>query len=251
MKIAITSQGKDKNAQLDPRFGRCHYILIYDLDTDQTEILDNQSQELSGGAGIQTAQIIAEKGVKVVITGQVGPNAFRTLTSAGIDVFSGNSGTISEVIDTYKKGTLTAGSAATVGAHHGIRADMQKTKSQNRKLAVAVDDDGGLQANVSAHFGRCPFYTIIDISDNAVVNTSTVENPFYDSHGGPGQVPSFIKSQGADVIISGGMGPRAVAFFNDFGIEVVTGAFGKVDAVVQGYLSGSITGVSPCKDTPC
>jgi predicted Fe-Mo cluster-binding NifX family protein len=249
MKVAVTSQGKDIKAQLDPRFGRCQYILIYDLDTNDVEVLANQSQELEGGAGIQTAQKIADKDVKAVITGHIGPNAFKTLSAAGIDVYSGNSGLVSGMIDHFKKGKLQTGSAATVDTHHGMNIEKGTVNAPKKKIAVAVDDASGLHANISAHFGRCPFYTIIEIYDKTVVNSCTVENPFYGSHGEPGQVPSFIKSQESDVIISGGMGPKAIDFFTNFGIEVVTGAFGKVDAVIQSYMDGSIKGVVPCKET--
>jgi predicted Fe-Mo cluster-binding NifX family protein len=251
MKIAITSQGKEKNSQLDPRFGRCSYILIYNIETDQFELLENTSQQLEGGAGIQTAQKLAENKVQAVITGHIGPNAFKTLSAAGIAVYSGNAGAVDELIDKYKNDRLQPISDATVEAHHGMNADVQLTKSQKKKIAVAVDDAGGLQANVSAHFGRCPYYVIIDAAGNSVVKSVTVENPFFNSHGEPGQVPAFIKSQKADVIISGGMGPRAVAFFNDFGIDVVTGASGSVDRVIRDYLNGSLSGVTPCKETPC
>jgi predicted Fe-Mo cluster-binding NifX family protein len=251
MKIAITSQEKNIESQLDPRFGRCRYILIYDLDADEFEVFENKSKELEGGAGIQAAQNIAEKDVKAVLTGHIGPNAFKTLSAAGIDVYSGNSGTISEIIDHFKKGNLHTTSTATVETHHGTNIERKTVTMSKKKIAVAVDDAGELHAQVSAHFGRCPFYTIVEISDNTVVHSQTVENPFYGSHGEPGQVPSFIKSQGAEVIIAGGMGPRAIGFFNDFGIEVVTGTSGTVDAVIQGYMGGAIKGVIPCKETHC
>ena len=71
-------------------------------------------------------------------------------------------------------------------------------------------------------------------------------NPFYEAHGQPGQVPGFIRDQGAQVIIAGGMGQRAVGFFNEFGIEAVTGAAGKVDAVINAYLNGNLKGYKAC-----
>ncbi|MFH1941070.1 MAG: NifB/NifX family molybdenum-iron cluster-binding protein, partial [bacterium] len=121
----------------------------------------------------------------------------------------------------------------------------------NKRIAVAAEDEGELQASVSPHFGRCPFYTIVEIENNKINKSHKVENPFYGEHGQPGQVPAFIRDQGAHVIISGGMGPRAVGFFNDFSIEVVTGAAGKVSAVVEGYLHGTLKGSAPCKDEAC
>jgi len=71
-------------------------------------------------------------------------------------------------------------------------------------------------------------------------------NPYASSHGMPGEVPSFLKEQGIEVIIAGGMGPRAVDFFNQFGIKVVTGAAGKVSEAVDEFLKGELKGSESC-----
>ena len=77
MKIAISANGTDRNAQVDPRFGRCQYFLIIDTDGDQTEAVPNAAQSAGGGAGIQAAQTVADRNVEAVLTGNVGPNAHR------------------------------------------------------------------------------------------------------------------------------------------------------------------------------
>jgi predicted Fe-Mo cluster-binding NifX family protein len=92
MKIAISSSGKNLDAALDPRFGRCAYFLIIDPADMQFEVFDNQSTAQSSGAGIQAAQFLADKNVSAVITGHVGPNAVQTLAAAGIDIFAGSRG---------------------------------------------------------------------------------------------------------------------------------------------------------------
>ena len=84
MKLAISSSGKNLDAQLDPRFGRCAYFLIVDPADMRYEVFDNQSAAQSSGAGIQAAQFLADKNVSAVITGHVGPNAVQTLAAAGI-----------------------------------------------------------------------------------------------------------------------------------------------------------------------
>ncbi len=116
---------------------------------------------------------------------------------------------------------------------------------------MAADDDHGLDSTVCSHFGRCPFYTLVDIENDHMKFVQSVVNPFADDHGKPGQVPGFIHEQNADAIISGGMGQRSVGFFDEFGIEVVTGTAGKIDAVVDGFLYGTILGASPCKHESC
>jgi len=99
MKIAITSTGKDLDAQVDPRFGRCQFFLIVDTDTMEYEALENEQAEARGGAGIQAGQFMAERGVKAVLTGNCGPNAFQALSAADIEIFTGVSGVTKEAIE--------------------------------------------------------------------------------------------------------------------------------------------------------
>ncbi|MBE0425908.1 MAG: NifB/NifX family molybdenum-iron cluster-binding protein [Nitrospirae bacterium] len=106
MKICVTSQGDSLDAQIDPRFGRCQYFLIVDTDTLKFESIKNPNIDAMGGAGIQSGQIMAEKSVKAVITGNIGPNAYQTLQAAGIPVVTGASGSVKEAIEKYKKGEL-------------------------------------------------------------------------------------------------------------------------------------------------
>ena len=121
MKIGISSTGEDLNAQVDRRFGRCSYFLIVDTDTMHFESISNASAMASGGAGIQAAQSVAKVGVEVVVTGNMGPNAFQTLSAAGIRVFTGANGTVKEVVEKYKKGELKEAAAPNVGSHSGMR----------------------------------------------------------------------------------------------------------------------------------
>jgi predicted Fe-Mo cluster-binding NifX family protein len=120
MKIGVTSEGKDLDAKVDPRFGRCNYFLIIDDDTMNFELISNESAMMSGGAGIKAAQTLAKAGVKVVITGNVGPNAFRTLSASGIKIFTGNFNNIKEAVDKYKKGELDESKDSSVNSHFGI-----------------------------------------------------------------------------------------------------------------------------------
>lgn len=114
-----------------------------------------------------------------------------------------------------------------------------------RTVAVAADDDQGLVGEVSAHFGRCPFYLLVEVEDGVPRVGRTVPNPYYDAHQ-PGVIPGFIQSLGADVIVAGGMGPRAIALFDQYGVEVVTGGVGRVGAVLQAWLDGRLAGRAPC-----
>ena len=120
MRIAITSSGEDLNSQIDLRFGRCQYYIIIDPDTMDFELISYESSMASHGAGIQAAQTITDKNVSVLITGNVGPNAFQTLQTAGIKIFTGVSGTVREALEQYKNGNLQQAAGSTVGAHTGM-----------------------------------------------------------------------------------------------------------------------------------
>jgi predicted Fe-Mo cluster-binding NifX family protein len=116
------------------------------------------------------------------------------------------------------------------------------------RIAVSAEDRRGLDALVSAHFGRCPFFVFVEIEDGAISRVEVAENPFYGRHE-PGQVPAFIRARGADVMLTGGMGARAVAFFEACGVEPVTGAQGTVRQAVEDYLSGRLRGAGACGES--
>lgn len=121
MKIGVSSTGENLDANVDQRFGRCKYFLIVDTESMEFEVLSNENAMASGGAGIQAAQTIAKTGAEIVVTGNVGPNAFQTLSAAGMKIFTGASGTIKESIEKYKKGELKETEAPNVGSHSGMR----------------------------------------------------------------------------------------------------------------------------------
>jgi len=115
-----------------------------------------------------------------------------------------------------------------------------------KRIALASEDGSGLEGSVSAHFGRCPYYTFVNVDDDRILGFEVVANPYYPNHQ-PGVIPQFINSQKANVMIAGGMGPRAIDFFIQYGIDVATGAQGKVRDVVEAYLRGEIQGVVACE----
>ena len=121
MKIAITSMGAKLKDKVDPRFGRCHYFILFDTETNKFEAVENTGAQGMGGVGILSGQLIADKGVEVVLTGSCGPNAFQTLQTAGIKVITGATGTVQDTIDKFKSGELKAISQADVSAHSGIK----------------------------------------------------------------------------------------------------------------------------------
>jgi predicted Fe-Mo cluster-binding NifX family protein len=112
------------------------------------------------------------------------------------------------------------------------------------RIAVSADGKGGLDSVVSPHFGRCPCFVLVDVEGQDVAQVSQVDNPYYGAHR-PGDVPRFIHQQGADVMLTGGMGGRAVQFFAEYGVEPVTGAHGTVRLALERYLGGELKGAAP------
>ena len=120
MKVAISANGNDLDSQIDPRFGRCAYFLIVETDDMRFEAFENENIALGGGAGIQSAQFIASKGVEALITGRCGPNAVQALTGAGIKLYVGQEGPIRDVVERFKKGEITPTTEANAPSHAGM-----------------------------------------------------------------------------------------------------------------------------------
>ena len=120
MKIAVTATEPSLDARMDPRFGRCPYFLVVETDDASFEAVENQSVSLGGGAGIQSAQLMADKGVQTVLTGNCGPNAYQTLAAAGIAVIVGCGGSVADVVEQFKAGQLNAASEPSVPGKFGL-----------------------------------------------------------------------------------------------------------------------------------
>lgn len=102
-------------------------------------------------------------------------------------------------------------------------------------MKAAISTDGIF---VSAHFGRCPEFTIVDIRNNVVEKKETVQNPGHQ----PGLIPQFMKDKGVDLMICGGMGQRAKMLFDEFGIQTLVGITGSIEDVIKRLLEGKLEG---------
>ena len=120
MKLCVTSSGRSLDDTIDPRFGRCQYFIIVDSESMQFEAIENPAMSAGGGAGIQAAQLVANKGAEVVLTGNAGPNAFNTLQAAGLKIVVGLTGiTVGQAIEGFKSGKYQYISGPSVEAHYG------------------------------------------------------------------------------------------------------------------------------------
>lgn len=122
MRICVTSQGKDLDSEVDPRFGRCAYFVIVDTENMEFEAVLNGGVGAAGGAGVQAAQAVAGLRAEAVATGNLGPNAFEALSATGIRMFTGASGTVRRTVEAFKAGELKETTAGpTTGSHSGMR----------------------------------------------------------------------------------------------------------------------------------
>lgn len=118
MKIAVTSQGKDLDAQVDQRFGRAAYILVVDSENEEFQVLDNnENVNAMKGAGIQAASNVVNSGAEVLLTGFCGPNAFKALQAGKVAVSNDASGTVKDAVKSYLDGKLPTADGANVEGH--------------------------------------------------------------------------------------------------------------------------------------
>jgi predicted Fe-Mo cluster-binding NifX family protein len=125
MRVVVTSDGSSLDAAVSPVFGRCQTYVFVDTDTMRHEAVANPAAGAPGGAGIQAAQFIVQRGTEAIVTGNVGPNAFSVLRSAGIPVYlCSGPGTVQQAVDELKEGKLQTVSDANVPGHFGSGGGM-------------------------------------------------------------------------------------------------------------------------------
>lgn len=132
MKVVVTSNGTDLDAPASPVFGRCSTYVFVDTETMQFEAVPNPAMSASGGAGIQAAQFIIERGAQAVLTGNVGPNAFNVFQAAGVPIYLVGENTVREAVEAYKSGQLQPVSGANVQAHAGMNPGRGRGRDEGR-----------------------------------------------------------------------------------------------------------------------
>lgn len=106
------------------------------------------------------------------------------------------------------------------------------------RIAIPCSNNNGLKSEISMHFGRSPYYAFVDVEGNKIKNFEILPVPFAEH--GPGDLPNFVKENKGEVVIAYGMGGSAVDFFNQLGIDVITGASGRVEEVVDAFLKNRL-----------
>jgi len=119
MNIVVSAQGNDINSLVDPRFGRCRYLVLFDSETGEWQSYDNKANtDASGGAGVQAGNLVVSLGAQALVTGSVGPNAHRVLQAANVLLYQAANGiTVQEAVAALEAGQLTKIDEPTVYGH--------------------------------------------------------------------------------------------------------------------------------------
>jgi predicted Fe-Mo cluster-binding NifX family protein len=120
MKIVVTAEGNDLSAPTNPRFGRCPTFIFVETDTMAFEAVPNPALSASGGAGIQAAQFVVERGAGAVLTGNLGPNAADVFGAADVPVYFNSESTVRAAVEAFTTGRLPLARGANVPAHAGM-----------------------------------------------------------------------------------------------------------------------------------
>jgi len=143
MKIAITANERTMDANVDPRFGRCAYFLIVDTDTMDFEAVGNPNNALNQGAGIQSAQLVADQGVNFVLTGQCGPKAYEALLAAGVGAVLECSGAVRSAVAQFQAGKLKPALEPNVLSHAGMAEGWSASRAQSTAVQPSPTPGGG------------------------------------------------------------------------------------------------------------
>ena len=137
MKICVASSWRSLDDIIDTRFGRCQYFIIADTKNLQFETIQNPGLSAGGAAGIQAAQLLVDKGIEAVLTGNIGPKAFKVLTEAGIKIVAGLSGvTVKQAIEGFKAGQYQYSALSSVESHYGTGMGLGWGMGRGRCMGV-------------------------------------------------------------------------------------------------------------------
>lgn len=116
-----------------------------------------------------------------------------------------------------------------------------------KTIVLTASEDRGLDSAMSLHFGHCSHFVLVQVDrDNRVAGMEVRPNPYAERHE-PGQIPQYVAALGADVVVAGGMGEKAIEWFRRSGVDVATGARGSVAETLDAYLAGAVAGATGCR----
>ncbi|SHJ24280.1 Predicted Fe-Mo cluster-binding protein, NifX family [Malonomonas rubra DSM 5091] len=238
MIVAVTAQEGRIDSPIDERFGRAPFFMIANSDTMEVYAFDNSEGVNAGnGAGTGAAQLMAEQKVEVLYTGKVGPKASEALDKAGIKVVEGISGTVEEVLSAALQNVVMERAAA---SQQELEIPPSKPVSDGAiRVAIPSDSEDGMASTRSGHFGKCNYYTLVDIAGSEVVGVQSMKNGGH-SVGGCDVPVRLLKGWDVNKVVVAGIGGRPLAGFLREGIQVYSGLGDTVNETVSAYTQGQL-----------
>jgi len=138
MRIVVSAQGDTLESPASPVFGRCPSYLFVDGEAMTFESLENPAMGQGGGAGIQAAQFVVNQGAQVVLTGNLGPNAFDVLEAAGVQAYLVSVGSVRQAVESFKAGRLQPIEAASAAAHAGVTGAADQGQRPGTRAAISA-----------------------------------------------------------------------------------------------------------------
>jgi len=234
MIVAVTAQEGRIDSPVDSRFGRAPFFMIANSDTMEVYAYDNTDGVNAGnGAGTSAAQLMAEQKVEVLYTGKVGPKAAEALENAGIKVVEEASGTVEEVLSAALRNVVMESAP-----QQELDVPPSEPVAEGAiRVAIPSDSDSGLDSTRSGHFGKCNFYTLVDIAGTDIVAVQTMKNGGH-VVGGCDVPVRLLKGWDVNKVVVAGIGGRPLAGFLQQGIQVYSGLGNTVSETVSAYTQG-------------
>ena len=120
MKIVISAAGRDKESNIDPTFGRARFFLIVNTKSKEVKVIENKAIDRPNGVGITAVDTVEKEGINAVITGDIGPLAFKTFKQSGVKIYKAE-GKINDVIRLFEEGKLSEITKATRPKYAGLK----------------------------------------------------------------------------------------------------------------------------------
>ncbi|MGM5483597.1 MAG: NifB/NifX family molybdenum-iron cluster-binding protein [Nanobdellota archaeon] len=217
MKIAITCNDNNFDAEIDQRFGRCQYFLIADIEDGkikESSFLENEGKKQGHGAGIKAAEQIGENCVNVIITGALGPNATKVLEQLNIKSYH-SSGNVKRAIDDFINDKLKAINEVS----DPVKEKIHKENSIKNKMFFPLLDNKGKESRISEHFGHAPYFGIYDKDKNEI---KVVENDLDHTDPSKSPIDQIEDKINPDIIYAKSIGKRAIDIIKQKGILLKT-----------------------------
>jgi len=226
MKIAISSDGNTVESKIDQRFGRCKYFIIADPEKrDEIKAIENEGAIQGHGAGIKAAEQIGELGVKVVITGNLGPNATAVLEKLEIKAYNAL-GIIKDAIDDFINNKLEE--INDVSEPHPETKALEKEDGE--RIFFPLLNNIGMDSEISQHFGHAPFFGVYDVEKKEL---KIIENDLDHTNPNKSPIDQIQEAVNPTTIFARGIGGRAINIIQEKCLALKTGNYATVKEVIE------------------